>query len=408
MGTGMNRRLQDGRGERGASTCPVCGSGVTEPFFETGPVPVLCNVLWDSKDAALKAPTAQIRLAFCPNCGHAFNLTFDPTLLEYAQGYENSLHFSPSFQQHATTLAAHLIDRHNLRGKDIIEIGSGQGDFLRMLCSTGGNHGVGFDPSYAPESGGEPEDGTVRFVRDLFSRAYSDVKADFICCRHVLEHVPDPRALLNTVHDTMARRPASTAYFEVPNAHFTLHDLGIWDLIYEHYSYFSAASLSYLFTSAGFRLLDLAESFGGQFLGIEVALGNASGESTPPEPLPIEDLAPDVGSFARRYARKVNLWASYVARLVREGRRPVAWGTGSKGVTFLNVLNARDTIEVAVDINPRKHGLHVPVTGQQVVPPTYLRQYRPDAVIVMNPIYLDEIRHTCSDMGIRPEFRCAS
>jgi hypothetical protein len=31
-------------------------------------------------------------------------------------------------------------------------------------------------------------------------------------------------------------------YLEVPNGLFTLRDLGIWDLIYEHCQYFTAAS----------------------------------------------------------------------------------------------------------------------------------------------------------------------
>jgi len=70
-----------------------------------------------------------------------------------------------------------------------------------------------------------------------------------------------------------------------------------------------------------------------------------------------------------------------------KGQRAVVWGAGSKGVTFLNVLNIQDQIEYVVDINLRKQGMYIAGTGQQIVPPEFLRNYQPDVVIVMNLIY---------------------
>jgi hypothetical protein len=53
-----------------------------------------------------------------------------------------------------------------------------------------------------------------------------------------------------------------------------------------------------------------------------------------------------------------------------------------------------------VDINPRKHGMYVPGSGQQIVPPEFLKEYRPDAVIVMNSIYRNEIRSWTTALGV--------
>ena len=39
-------------------------------------------------------------------------------------------------------------------------------------------------------------------------------------------------------------------------------------------------------------------------------------------------------------------------------------------------------------------------TGQRVVGPEFLRGYRPDLVIAMNPIYLGEIGAQLASMGI--------
>jgi len=39
-------------------------------------------------------------------------------------------------------------------------------------------------------------------------------------------------------------------------------------------------------------------------------------------------------------------------------------------------------------------------TGQQIVSPTFLREYRPDVVLVMNPIYRDEIQRDLARLDV--------
>jgi hypothetical protein len=72
-------------------------------------------------------------------------------------------------------------------------------------------------------------------------------------------------------------------------------------------------------------------------------------------------------------------------------------------VAFLTTLRIQDEIEYAVDINPYKHGTYMAGTGQQIVAPEFLREYRPDVVIVMNPIYCNEIRRDLNRMGVTAE-----
>jgi len=83
--------------------------------------------------------------------------------------------------------------------------------------------------------------------------------------------------------------------------------------------------------------------------------------------------------------------------------RAVLWGAGAKGVTFLNMMGAREGVEYAVDVNPRKAGKYVAGTGQRIVEPEFLRSYRPDCVILANPIYEREVRGTLQGLGVEPE-----
>ena len=386
--------------------CIACGEAGGRPFLEIPRSPVHCNVLWPTRDAALAAPRGAIALAFCGSCGHVWNHTFDPQLMEYTQAYENSLHFSPGFQKFAGELADRLIARYGLRGKDIIDIGCGKGDFLKLICARGDNRGVGFDPSYVPDPSDDDAGSRVRFVREFYSESHASTATDLVSCRHVLEHVARPGEFVRSVRRSIGDRPHTGVYFEVPNVLYTLRDMGIWDIIYEHCSYFSARSLSLLFAAAGFDVAAAGESFGGQYLSLDALPARKAG-STGAGMTDLREMERLVTAFSAGYLRKLELWRDHLRRIRNEGRRAVVWGGGSKGVTFLNALNARDEVEMMVDINPRKQGMFVPVTGQMIVGPEKLRSQRPDSIIIMNPLYREEIRSAAEGLGITAEYLLA-
>ena len=54
-------------------------------------------------------------------------------------------------------------------------------------------------------------------------------------------------------------------------------------------------------------------------------------------------------------------------------------------------MDLKGSIDYVVDINPHRQGNYMAKTGQEIVGPGFLREYKPDVVIVMNPIYRDEI-----------------
>lgn len=384
-----------------SSHCPVCGAQHSQQVVEIRQVPVFCNVLLESHADAVNVARGDIVLEHCGRCGHLYNSAFDPKLMEYDPIYENSLHFSPRFQAFATELASELIDRYALRGKQIVEIGSGRGDFLKMLCELGNNKGMGFDPSYSPTTEDAQQD-RVRFVTDVYGEQYTDVPLDFICSRHTLEHLADPITFVQTVRNAIGRRHAVPCYLEVPNALYTLRDLGIWDLIYEHHSYFCPSSLRHLCESNGFDVARVTERYAGQFLSIEMLPGQhdaAAVEGVRSE----NDTARYIDDFASEYQTKVARMQTTLQEIKQLGKRCVLWGAGSKGVTFLNVLQVTDEVEFVIDINARKQGKHIAGTGQKIVAPDYLTHYQPDVVIVMNPIYVDEITMMMARMGLDAE-----
>lgn len=394
--------------------CPVCDGSSADVFIELLNLPIYCNLLWDNRQAARDCPKGDIRLAFCDRCGAITNTAFDSSKLGYSQDYENSLHYSSRFQAYAQELAQRLIKKHDLHNKTIIEIGCGKGDFLVSLCELGNNSGIGFDNSYAERTEHQAL-GQVKFIQDFYSEKYAEYQGDLVCCRQVLEHIQQPADLLEPLYKTLtvsrdspAEKTSSTAvFFEVPNALYTFGNMMIWDIIYEHCTYFTPISLTYAFNAAGYKTSTVTEEFGGQFISIE-AYPQAKTAASAPQPLPVDtkalaELAADIARFEIRFQAQKEQWQASLSKIFEQGKKVVIWGSGSKGVTFLNLLNLQDEVEYAVDINPRKHNKFIPGTGQKIVDPNHMETYQPDIVIVMNPLYQQEIQETLSQMNLHPQ-----
>jgi len=382
--------------------CPVCTNTDLAHCLTIPRVPVFCNVLFATRETALAAPTGTLDLRFCPSCGHLHNAAFDADAIQYSADYENSLHHSPRFQGFTRSLASALHVRHGLKGKTVAEIASGQGDFLRELAQISGCRGIGFDPAYRGPAG---KHGGVEIVAEPYSDHHAKRAADLILCRHALEHIARPADFVRMVRNAIGDLPTAV-YFEVPDARFTLHDLGVWDLIYEHCGYFTRESLGRVFRDAGFRVDGIDESFGGQFLGLHGRAldpndrGLAAASAAEDD---LKDLTELVASFGQAYASRVAHWESELGTLARSGGRAVVWGAGSKGVSLVNTLKVPEAIAALVDINPLKQGRFVPGTGHPVVAPATLKELKPNRVIVLNPQYRQEITDQLTGLGVHAQ-----
>jgi SAM-dependent methyltransferase len=376
-------------------SCPVCTSDDVLDLLDVGELPVLCNQLCSTEEAARGVTLGRIQLGLCRGCGHVFNPEFDATKLAYSPEYENSLHCSGLFQRYANDLVQQLVERYNLRKKRVMEVGCGQGDFLKSLCAAGDNQGFGFDPSY----GGGNDDPRVTIRAASFAEIEDRHEVDFVCCRHVLEHIEEPREFLQALVAKLD--PGTSVFFEVPNVLFTIRDGGIWDIIYEHCGYFSPSSLRRVFQLAGFDVKEVAETFDGQFLVIHAEVSNSSTDVDSVDPT-LEGLA---RSFAESYRSKISYWRNELNEAVAEKQRVVAWGAGSKGNTFLNLVGPNVT--AIVDINPKKRGKFVAGTGQPIVAPEQLVASAPSTVVIMNPAYQSEIADTLRAMGIEAKLLVA-
>jgi hypothetical protein len=202
------------------------------------------------------------------------------------------------------------------------------------------------------------------------------------------------------VRRAVGDRPGTTVFFMIPEVMRILEDCAFEDVYYEHCSYFSPGSLGRLFRASGFEILNVGNEYGGQYLTIEAR--PAAAGAGPAAPDDLARLADLVASFPRRLAARLAEWRAHLDEVRRDGLRTVLWGSGSKGVAFLSALDLGDEIAAAVDINPHRHGYHMPGSGHAIVGPDDLVELRPDVVIIMNPIYREEIGADLAARGLAP------
>jgi len=380
----------------GLTTCPVCGGGELEPFIFRTQVPVHQNRVFPTRQLARAATRGDLAMQVCRCCGFVFNRSFDASCLEYEQDYDNTQSHSGVFDDYLDRRVEDLVLRQGVRDAQVVEVGCGKGHFLRKLVAypNSGNRGLGFDPSYR----GPLSDlgARLRFERRFYDAQCAQIPADVVVCRHVIEHVGDPLALLRAVRAALSERPQARVFFETPCVQWIVRNKVVWDFFYEHCSLFCAASLQRAFELSGFDVLQVSHVFGDQYLWLEArpAIGPDTGMGDRPHDGAASELADLALSHGASETSQLRLWSEALARWRIDG--PVAlWGAGAKGVTFAHLLDPHTQhIDCVVDINPSKQGGHVAGSGHAIVAPSELLRRHVSTVILMNPNYRGEVQTT--------------
>ena len=380
--------------------CPNCRSGYCHPFYEVLGVPTNSCLLIDDWAGALNFPTGDVVLAVCGGCGFIFNAAWDPLRTIYSDQYEETQGFSRTFNTFNRTIAEELVSRYDVRGKTVLEIGCGKGEFLSLLCKLGDNRGIGYDPSFVPDR--QHSDQNVRFMREFFTEDTNEAAPDLLCCKMTLEHIGQTHQFLTSVR-SVANRKDAVIFFQVPDVRRILQEGAFWDIYYEHCSYFSYSSLKRLFTGTGFAVERIWTGYGGQYLMIVASPTEHESDVKPGDEDDVAAIMRMCGSFAAAVAHSRASWLDRLRNWAAAGQRTVLWGSGSKAVAFLTTLGVHEEIEHAVDINPYRAGKFLPGTGQKIVAPSFLRKYRPDNVVIMNPVYLAEVGQELARQHCEPQ-----
>lgn len=316
------------------------------------------------------AAVADFSLGYCADCRHVSGSYDSPLAAEaYERVYrELYSHHAPTALSERQTrwqelVAAWLLERVPA-GARALEIGCHDGHLLRLLADAGlAVEGV------EPSPFAEVARGRGLAVRQEFFRADAlDAGSfDLVVLRHVLEHVPEPAAMIAGAARLL--RPGGLLYVEVPNSLVSLEQRIYPEFHVDHLSYFTPASLRSLLSRAGVGRVVRLESawayINFPFLCCLAAFG--------PVPAPVhaefQDFA--IGRTLAAFGDRFPAYLSNVRALVSGGRVGV-WGAGVLGTQLAIDGGWSEEAAWVVDPNPVNQGLRLSVTGHRIHAPATL------------------------------------
>jgi SAM-dependent methyltransferase len=287
-------------------------------------------------------------------------------------------------------MAARILERLGEAGGLVVEVGCGQGGFLKRLVgmgSTGRISGVGFDPSFRGNAG--PAGADVICYANTFSRATLNLlptEPDVLLARHVIEHVPDPVGFLRSCVDALPAGRSVSLFLETPSMEWILENIAFFDVFYEHCSYFSKSALIVAASMGGLCVRSVQRVFGGQYYFLEAAGGHNE------LPLDTPNTMTEIERFAAAEMEARQYWRTRIAEANKQGAVAV-WGAAAKGMTFINLLDPDcELVDGIIDVNPRKQGRFAPLTAHPIYSLATALQRGVKTAFLMNPNYLDEVR----------------
>lgn len=384
-------------------SCPGCQANKLENLFTVANVPVSCGQLFPSAEAAVKAELCKLEITICPACGHIWNAAHQGTTdALYNDDYYSSFSASAQGREYQKDLAENLDQVVGLSGRTVLELGCGDGHFLKLLSSLGAN-AIGFEPSSTFQLAKNQSGIEVHQEHfDFQGRQELDPKVDVVVMRHVLEHLDSPLQALKSLRVNTSRQTSPRFLFlEVPNVYQLLMDNLYFDFYNDHVQYFSHGSLGCLTKLAGWRPMAWIEGRE-EFLRLvcvdenspedTVNLPGSNLTNSVETPEAGEDIAASAADFGSNFLR----WTDALAHIINDfrdgGGRVAVWGAGARGVALLSGLGlSPDNYSYIVDSDANKHARYFPSMQVPIFPPEHLREDPVDCVLVTSYTYFNEI-----------------
>lgn len=349
--------------------CIACGA----PLWET-PLLTLDNM----PASAQHLPDAQgvkedrgltLDLCQCMGCGL---VQFDCEPVDYYRDVIRAGGFSKTMVELRRYQYKHLIDSYHLEGKKFIEVGCGQGEFLKVLSEFPVEvHGIEHDPhlvELARAQGLDVTEGFTETEDTRFAGGLYDVFLSF----NFLEHQPDPSTMLQAIYRNL--EDDAMGLITVPSFEYIMDHNSYYELIRDHLAYYTFETLTPLLERNGF-LVEECEVINRDTLSVIVK----------------KRPQMDTENLLECYVNLKREMESYMKYLDAWDKKVAVWGASHQGFTLAATTKLGERARYIIDSAPFKQGKFAPASHLPIVGPDHFHEHPVDAIIITAPGYTDEI-----------------
>ena len=349
--------------------CIACGA----PLWET-PLLTLDNM----PASAQHMPDAQgvkedrgltLDLCQCMGCGL---VQFDCEPVDYYRDVIRAGGFSKTMVELRRYQYKHLIDSYHLEGKKFIEVGCGQGEFLKVLSEFPVEvHGIEHDPhlvELARAQGLDVTEGFTETEDTRFPGGLYDVFLSF----NFLEHQPDPSTMLQAIYRNL--EDDAMGLITVPSFEYIMDHNSYYELIRDHLAYYTFETLTPLLERNGFQVEE-CEVINRDTLSVIVR----------------KRPQMDTENLLECYVNLKREMETYMKYLDAWDKKVAIWGASHQGFTLAATTKLGEKARYIIDSAPFKQGKFAPASHLPIVGPDHFHEHPVDAIIITAPGYTDEI-----------------
>ena len=381
--------------------CRHCQRSLEHVFLDLGYSP-LSNAYVSAADLNSPEIHYPLKLFVCANCWLVQTEDHAQAGEMFSSEYAYFSSVSRTWLEHASRFADGITRRLGL-GADslVVELAANDGYLLRNFVDTG-IPCLGIEPTASTAAVAESLGIPIR--REFFSEALGvslrkeGFCADLIVGNNVYAHVPD----INDFTAGMAAvlKPSGTITLEFPHLMRLIESTQFDTVYHEHFSYLSLSTVSQIFARVGLRVYDVEElpTHGGSLrvFGCHVTDLQATREQVSR----ILDKEETAGlhrletylTFQKRANKVKDDLLTFLIDSKRAGLMVAAYGAAAKGNTLLNYAGVKtDLITFVCDAAPSKQGKFLPGSHIPILPPSSLRERRPDIILVLPWNILSEV-----------------
>lgn len=340
-----------------ATACAACSRTQFYTFFDFGEVPRSGTFL---RYANSPFATVSLRFEFCHECGLIRQQRGSAAQPDYSEIGRRTARQLPDY---AGEIVRRLVAAVPTPDADlVVEVGANDGTFLDLLRGAGFENRLAIEPSrplarICRDAGHEVENiHLTEADAPRITGRYGAARA--VVCRHTLEHVPDPYALLCAMRRLLA--DGGCLFLEVPATAPIVDRLFAHELWDEHLTYFSPGNLERMASLAGFRVIDgqVAAHRSSENLMLWARASEATTVARATLAAAAHELLASCATFHARWTA----FSAHMRRLATTWRAPVyALGASHPQSNFLLFSGLGASITGLVDEDPSKIGCHVPL-----------------------------------------------